>query len=192
MKDENYVQAYHAVPVSNYFSQIPQSYLSLVGASLRMTLTFQAAEEDDGYQHLQILVDQTSNHDEGAKSNDPGTMEYSTYMACFVHKGGSTNKTYASYSFPVQSAGDSCGTVATPWKSSLGNEVGELRQQYFKSGSRSTDGRLIIPADLTTLGIRFDASGDNEDTWYAKNTVAHIQAIDTIRPSFIKSSTSRP
>ena len=186
VKDENYVQAYHAVPVSNYFSQAPQSYLALVGATkLRMTLSFQAAEYNDGYQHVQILVNQTSNHDEGAGDNNPGTIKYSSYMACFVHEGGTANSTFANYSFPVTSQGDLCGKVGKVWS---GNDVGELRQQKFNTNTRAADGRLIIPADLTTLGIRFDASGDNEDTWYAKNTVAHIQAIDTTVPTILENS----
>ena len=29
-----------------------------------MTLSFQAKEKNDGYQHVQILVNETSNHDE--------------------------------------------------------------------------------------------------------------------------------
>ncbi|MBR5668441.1 MAG: InlB B-repeat-containing protein, partial [Spirochaetales bacterium] len=182
VKDKNYIQGYHSVPIQTYFNSVSKSYLQFLNASLRMTLTFQAAEEDDGYQHVQILVNYTGNPDEGSGNDNPGTMENSTYMACFVHQGGSTNKTYASYSFPVQSAGDSCGTVATPW-SSLGNSIGELRQQYFKSGSRATDGRLILPLNLTALRICFDASGKNDDTWYAQNTVAHIQAIDTTAPT---------
>ena len=183
VKDKNYIQGYHSVPIQTYFNSVSKPYLQFLKATLRMTLTFDAAEEDDGYQHVQILVNYTGNPDEGSGNDNPGTMENSTYMACFVHQGGSTNKTYASYSFPVQSAGDSCGTVATPW-SSLGNNIGELRQQYFKSGSRdSDDGRLILPLDLTALRICFDASGKNDDTWYAQNTVAHIQAIDTTAPT---------
>ena len=186
--DDNYVQAYHAVPVSTYFSiAAPQEYFVAAGASLSMTLTFQAKEKDDGYQHVQILVNQTSNHDEGSGDNNPGTINYSRYMACFVHQAGSTNTTYANYSFPVTSASDLCGTVANAW-SSLSNTVGELRQQKFNTNCRATDGRLIVSSSsnlgsFSTLGIRFDASGNNEDTWYAYNTVAHLQAVDNTAPT---------
>ncbi|MCR5444161.1 MAG: InlB B-repeat-containing protein [Bacteroidales bacterium] len=186
--DDNYSQAYHAVDVSNYFSNAaPKAYFVAAGASLRMTLTFQAKEVNDGYQHVQILVNQTSNHDEGAGNNNPGTMNYSSYMACFVHQGGSYNGNYANYSFPVTSAGNNCGTVANAW-SSLSNTIGELRQQKFNSDCRATDGRLVIATssalnNFSTLGIRFDASGDNEDTWVAKSSVAHIQAIDNAAPT---------
>ncbi len=186
--DDNYSQAYHAVDVSNYFSNAaPKAYFVAAGASLRMTLTFQAKEVNDGYQHLQILVNQTSNHDEGSGNNNPGTMNYSSYMACFVHQGGSYNGNYANYSFPVTSAGNNCGTVANAW-SSLSNTIGELRQQIFNTNRRASDGRLVVAASsdlnsFSTLGIRFDASGNNEDDWVAKNTVAHIQAVDATAPT---------
>ncbi|MCR4613125.1 MAG: hypothetical protein K5778_03905, partial [Bacteroidaceae bacterium] len=182
--DNNYSQAYHAVTLSNYFTTTrPQAYLLCIGAQLRMTLGFQAKEKDDGYQHVQILVNQTSNHDEGAGDNNPGTMNYSSYMATFCHKGGSKNTTYSNYLFPVTSKGNNCGNVGLVWGDiNTTNNVGELRQQYFNTNCRASDGRLIIPTDLNTLGIRFDASGDNEDTWYADNTVAHIQANDATSP----------
>ncbi|MCR4920927.1 MAG: leucine-rich repeat protein [Bacteroidaceae bacterium] len=190
VKDENYSQAYHAVTVSSYFSAAaPKAYLTSAGAELRMTLSLQAKEKDDGYQHLQILVNQTSNHDEGAGDNNPGTMSYSSYMATFCHKGGSTNTTYSNYVFPDVSHGTNCGNVGLAWSSiNSSNDVGELRQQYFQSNCRADDGRLIIASksalsSFSTLGIRFDASGNNEDTWYAYNTVAHIQAVDVTAPT---------
>ncbi len=187
--DDNYSQAYHAVPVSTYFNDAPKVYLQFVGADLRMTLSFQAKEKDDGYQHVQILVNQTSNHDEGATDNNPGTINYSKYMACFVHKGGSTNTTYSNYVFPDVNHGDLCGNVGKVWSSiNSTNDVGELRQQKFNTNCRATDGRLIISTtnnlnSFNTLGIRFDASGNNEDTWYAYNTVAHIQAAESTAPT---------
>ena len=189
--DDNYVQAYHAVPVDTYFSNsAPKNYFVLAGAELHMTLSFQAKEKEDGYQHLQILVNQTSNHDEGSGDNKPGTMNYSSYMATFCHQGGSTNTTYASYSFPVTSVGDKTydkNNLLYAW-TSLSNNVGDLRNQQFNANRRAGDGTLLVSTNanlssFSTLGFRFDASGDNEDTWYAYNTVAHIQAVDGTAPT---------
>ena len=197
VKDENYAQAYHAVPVATYFNNAaPQNYFVTAGAELRMTLTFSAAEKDDGYQHLQILVNHpvqegVTNWDEGAGDNQPGTMNYSSYLATFCHKGGSTYTTYADYSFPVTSLSDwtyNSNNKQYAW-TSLGNTVGDLRNQQFNTNCRaSDDGRLVIStkaklSSFSTVGIRFDASGDNDDTWYAQNTVAHIQAVDGTNPT---------
>ena len=196
VRDANYEQAYHAVPVANYFSATaPQSYLCSIGAELRMTLTFTASEEDDGYQHLQILVnhpEQTGviNWDEGAGDNNPGDMNYSSYMATFCHEDGHKNTNDANYSFPVTSVGNMTFDKDHPlyaW-TSLGNQIGDLHNQQFNTNCRASDGRLVIstPADLSsfsTVGIRFDATGSRNDTWYAHNTVAHIQALDQTIPS---------
>ena len=193
--DDNYKQAYHAVTVDNYYTAAaPKAYLEAAGAELRMTLGFQAKESDDGYQHVQILVNQTSNHDEGSGNNNPGTMNYSSYMACFCHEGGTKNTTYSNYVFPDVSHGHDCGNVGKVWSSiNSTNDVGELRQQYFNSNCRASDGRLIIASksgliSFSTLGIRFDASGDNEDTWYAKDVKAYIQAVDVTAPTMLANS----
>lgn len=187
--DDDYVQAYHAVPFENFFiSTRPRDWLEAISAELRMTLSLQAKEKNDGYQHVQILVNQTDNHDEGSGDNTPGTMNYSSYMATFCHKGGSTNTTYSNYIFPVVAYGSNCGNKGNVWGSiNSSNNVGELRQQLFNTDCRASDGRLIVAASgklsqLNTVGIRFDASGDNEDTWYANNTVAYFQAVDNKAP----------
>ncbi len=190
--DDNYSQAYHAVPVATYFNNAaPKNYLVAAGAELRMTLSFQAKEKDDGYQHVQILVNQGSKYDEGSGDNNPGTMNYSSYMATFCHKGGSTNTTYSNYVFPDVSHNSNCGNVGLVWSSiNSTNNVGELRQQYFNTDCRAADGRLIIAgksalSSFSTLGIRFDASGKNEDTWYAYNVKAKIQAVDVTAPTVL-------
>ena len=51
--DGGYAQAYHSVPVSSYYSAAaPKNYLAAAGATLRMTVTFDAREGDDGYQYV--------------------------------------------------------------------------------------------------------------------------------------------
>ena len=81
VKDTGFAQAYHAVPLANYFSStMPEDYLASSGANLRMLIDLQAAEVDDGYQYIQILINQTSNCDapeNGSNNGDPGTVRYS-------------------------------------------------------------------------------------------------------------------
>lgn len=49
--DAGYAQAYHSVNVNNYYSaSAPKNYFTAIGAQLRMTVTFDAREKDDGYQ----------------------------------------------------------------------------------------------------------------------------------------------
>ena len=178
---------YNAVPISSYFSSAaPQAYLKQIGAALHLTVELEAAEYNDGYQHIQILVNETTNCDHDNKDDKPGTINYSHYLGCFSHNQSSTPATtYEKYSFPVTSVGNwtYSNTSFFPW-TSLGNNIGELRGQVFRNGCRaSSDGKLIIPTDLSTLGIRFDAGGSGEDDWYVKNVYAKITAIDDTAPT---------
>ena len=180
--DGGYAQAYHSVNVGNYYTAAPKSYLTAVGAQLRMTVTFDAREKDDGYQYIQIYANTTADADHtdtGAKNGNPGTINYSKYMAGFTID-GNVSSTYYPYTFPLTSKGSNCGYVAHPWS---GNSNGNLEQQYFNTNCRATDGRLIIPTELTSLYVRFNASGNNSDTWYAQNVKAHIQAVDGTNPT---------
>ena len=102
-------------------------------------------------------------------------------MAGFGHNPGSKDANYASYSFPLTNYGNNCGNVSNPWGNSISST---LYDQKFNTGCRSSsDGRLILPTGFTNLVVRFNASGDNNDDWYAKNVVARIQAVDTTRPT---------
>ena len=180
--DDGYAQGYRALPIANYFSATaPQDYLVSAGAKLYMTVDFQAYEKDDGYQYIQILADETSNCDQGAGDGDPGTVSYSHYMAGFGHDPGKKNTTSYKYSFPYLAAGGNCNAVDKAWNG-LNNTVGKLYKQKYKAGTCASDGRLTIPTDLKTLGIRLNASGTSSDTWYASSITAHIQAEDTTAP----------
>jgi len=177
---DGYAQAYHAVPISSYFSATaPQAYFVTIGAQLRMLVTLLAKEKDDGYQYIQIIHNNTSNADTGADDGNPGTPNLSLYMAGFAHKDGSLSTEEASYTFPLTSADNNCGKKTTPW---AGNTLGTLYQQKFNTNRRAADGRLIIPTNLNTLGIRLNASGSDSDTWYARNLTAKIQAVDLTAP----------
>ena len=187
VKDTGFAQAYHAVPLANYFSStMPEDYLASSGANLRMLFDLQAAEVDDGYQYIQILINQTSNCDmpkKGSDNGDPGTVQISRYMAGFEHKHGTKDTNFKKYTFPVVSTNDNFGATL-PW-SGQGNDVGNLCMQRFNTNCRAADGRLVVPAAISSLGIRFTASGDDDDDWTAKSVVAHIQAVPSA-PSLIQ------
>ena len=190
--DAGYNQAIHAININTYKNALEsQTYLNNVGAKLRMKMEFDAAEKEDGYQYIQILVN-SDGCDTGAKNGDPGTVSASKYMAGFGHKPGSKYTTYAKYAFPVTSAGNNCSAVDPAWNfSPYNNSVGKLYTQKFKASSdRASDGRLVLGSlsEVSSLKLRFDASGDNSDTWYAKNVTAKIQAVETTRPTVISNS----
>ena len=186
-KDDGYeTNAYKSVSASNYFNNAaPKGYLVSAGAELRMTLSFDAKEKYDGYQYVQILVDNTTTCDKRTKNDaggDPGssgTPSISRYMAGFEILSGSKDESYKTYTFPVTSVGSGFG-ASNPWGHGTNYP---LDQQRFNSDCRASDGKLIIPTNFNTLVVRFNASGSDDDDWYAKNVVAHIQALDETAPT---------
>ena len=180
-------QAYHAIQINDYFTQsAPQAYLTMIGAKLAMTFDFQAKEKEDGYQYIQVLVDDDTNYDSGNKDGDVGTLEYAQLLAGFGHDPGNKNTHYAKYSFPVPGITDfPLSDYDNRWKS-YGNTVGRLYSQKIKPGYlHEPSGRVLADANIKKLGVRFDASGKNDDTWYVQDLNAHIQVVDELNPTII-------
>ena len=181
--DKGYsANGYKSVDADNYCTSGTQAYLGFLNAQLRMTLSFDAKENDDAYEYLQILFDNTSTCDDrsGAKDGNPGTPNLSRYMAGFEMNTGSKDDTYRNYTFPVTDVGNDANAT-NPWGH---GDKWPLKNQKFKSGYRATDGRLIVPTDFSTLVLRLNASGSSgSDEWAAKNVKAHIQAIDANAPT---------
>jgi len=182
---------YKSVGASSYCTSGTQAYLGFLNAQLRMTLSFDAKENDDAYEYLQILFDNTSTCDNrsGAGNGNPGTPNLSRYMAGFEMNTGSKDDSYKSYTFPVTSVG-SDASATNPW--GYGTAY-PLKNQKFKSGSRASDGRLIVPTGFSTIVLRLNASGSSgSDEWAAKNVKAHIQAIDGTAPTRLDNPVVNP
>ena len=181
--DDGYdANGYKSVDADKYCTSGTQAYLGFLNAQLRMTLSFDAKENDDAYSYLQILVNNTTKCDGrgGANDGDPGTPSLSRYMAGFEMNTGSKDDSYKTYTFPVTSVGSGEGH-SNPW--GYGTTY-PLSKQRFNTNCRADDGRLILPTNFNTLVLRLNASGTKgSDEWYAKNVKAHIQAIDATAPT---------
>ena len=180
--DDGYdVNGYKSVSASSYCTTGTQAYLGFLNSQLRMTLSFDAKENDDAYEYLQLLVDNTSTCDNrsGVSNGNPGNISLSKYMAGFEMNKGAKDATYRSYTFPILDVANN-GSATNPW--GYGTDW-PLSMQKF-NGSRATDGRIIIPTDFSTLVLRLNASGGSgSDEWAVKNVKAHIQAIDETAPT---------
>ncbi|MBR6285220.1 MAG: BspA family leucine-rich repeat surface protein [Muribaculaceae bacterium] len=199
--DKGYKQGYHAIPVTNFFtSNVPYEYLAATRCKLEMLVEFDAREVDDGYQYIQILINNETTCDEGAGDGDPGGTDKSIYKAGFTHEGGKKNTTYEHYAFPsvhdynyYNDNDDNAGRPNYAWRDDYGNTVGRLIKQFFKARGtndyyyyRNNDGWLELPLSdsdnsnytLNTVGVRFDASGNNDDDWMVKNLVAKVKVDD--------------
>ena len=178
---------YKSVSSSSFFtsSNAPKNYLKHIGAQLLMTLSFQGKENDDAYEYLQLLFNETTNCDgrSGKSNGDPGDPNLSSYMAGFEMNTGTKDDTYRSYTFPILDV-ESGGKANDPWGYDPTNHKWPLKKQNFKSGSRATDGRIIVPMDFSSIVLRLNSSGGSgSDEWAVKNVKAHIQAVDGTAPS---------
>ena len=186
--DKGYKQAYHAFPIAEFYDKTaPKDYLVKIGARLRADFDLDVREVDDGYQYIQILANENSRYDTGAKDGNPGTINYSLYMAGFGHLPGTKSTEWEAYGFPVSTHSDNCSPVPLAWNYvPYYNNKGKLYTQKFASGARDSEsGLLLLPTNMTSLGIRFDASGDNGDTWKARNVTANIKILDGKYPLFL-------
>ena len=166
---------------SSFYTDAEHNYLvNVINAQLRMTLEFEAKEESDGYQYLQVLANNTTGYDSGndADKGDPGKPSLSRYMAGFEINTGSKYDTYKTYTFPVLSVDSDAGS-ANPW--GYGSSF-PLSMQKFKSGYRATDGKIILPTNLSSISVRFDASGSDNDDWWVRNLKAKVTAVDNNSP----------
>ena len=192
IKDNGYDKnGYHGFPLSQYFAATaPQQYMLDMGYQLEVRVRFNAWEYWDGYQYVQILANQTTNCDNrsGCKDGDPGNINYSGYLGGFGHDPGDCWPFDESYIFPVTFLGNDCGPADDAWWPECSNSFGKLYNQKFNfSGGygRAQSGKLIVPTSLTDLGVRFNASGKHEDTWYAAVVTALLTAVDTINPTVV-------
>ena len=148
------------------------SYLSTLGYKIYATVCFTEKEKDDGYQYLQIVAGNSSaSYDTGADKNaqvyDPVN---SVYKVCFEFAGGSNSE--GKIYFPHR------GTTS----SEFSNSTGKLYQQKYKSGYDGS-GAVVLPVTTTYITTRFDAGGDNDDTWGYKDFFVRMALRDATAPT---------
>ena len=176
-------QTYYEIPIKNYFSATaPQEYMDAAGLKLGMTFDFMAREIEDGYQYVQVLVDETKYCDRSNKHGDVGELKEAQFLAGFGHDPGRKNTNFAKYTFPVPGGDIELGAYDNLW-TDVGNTVGRLYSQKIRPGyHHEKTGCVLADANLGTLGVRFDADGKHDDKWVVKFFSTHIQVFDDINP----------
>ncbi len=150
------------------------------------TVCFTEKEKDDGYQYVQIIAGTSSTsydtgYDPEGSVNDPVN---SAYKVCFELSDGSNaeGKQFFPhrYSYANKTAETSAGISITEFSQTNG----KLWQQKFKSGYQATNsGSLIFDADVTNITTRFDAGGNNDDTWGYKDFFVRMALVDATAPT---------
>lgn len=183
----------YTIQLGSFFSTVgaTQQYLDAIGDKLYATVGFAQKEEDDGYQYVQILADNTTAYD--GKDPDGGVNRPSTslYKAAFILSktgSGSVESNEHFQFFPhrydYHSRTDS-GQI--PSHSEFEYYDSYLYAQAFKADSyrAATSGSLVLPATTNSLTVRFDAAGIGEDTWYFRNLFARVVLVDDVAPTLL-------
>ena len=177
------------IPTSTFFNQTKatQSYFkNNLGCKLYATVYFTMKEVDDGYQYIQILADNSTSKDGKDPDGGVNTPSTSLYKACF-------ELSKASGSYPKIVKTDHY--QAFPHKTDSHTSTTEfdyadayLYAQAFQSTSyRATNsGSLVLEPTVNNINVRFDANGDNNDTWHIKNLKVRFALCDTTGPSLVR------
>lgn len=148
------------------------SYLNTLGYKIYATVYFTEKERDDGYQYIQIIAGNSTHfydtgYDPEGSVNDPAN---SVYKVCFELSDGSNaeGKAY----FPHRGTGTDEFSLST----------GKLWQQKFKSGY-SASGSVLLSPTVDYITTRFDAGGNNDDTWGYKDFKVRMALCDAVAPT---------
>lgn len=149
------------------------TYLNNLGYKIYATVCFTEKEKDDGYQYIQIIDGSGSAAYDGADGNgviNNGPTN-SIYKACFELSDGSNaeGKAY----FPHR------GTTASEFSLT----TGKLWEQKFKSDDYNGSGAIVLNPTIGNITTRFDAGGDNDDTWGYKDFFVRMALVDANAPT---------
>ena len=154
------------------------SYLQSIGYKIYATVCFTEKERDDGYQYVQIVAGNTAHSYDGRDGDgkiDNGPTN-SVYKACFELADGS-NSTGKAY-FPHRGTGTDEFSLST----------GKLHQQKFNSSSYNGSGSVVLDPNVSYITTRFDAAGDNDDTWGYKDFFVRMALCDATYPTLLSTN----
>ena len=163
------------------------SYLKSMGCKIYATVCFTEKERDDGYQYIQILAGNSSASYDGADPNaGVDAPVNSAYKVCFELSDGSNAEGKQFFPHRYNYANKTEETNAGISITEFSQTNGHLWQQKFKSGYQaSNSGSVVFDANVSNITTRFDAGGDNNDTWGYKNLFVRMALCDATAPTIL-------
>lgn len=187
--DAGYNQRVNNISTASFFNAIkaPRTYLNTLNYKLYAAVYFDQKEENDGYQYIQILTDNSSTYDDNDPNGKVNTPSTSVYKACFILSySGSVESNFHKQFFPhrydyVDNSQNSTSYYEFPLSDS------HLYQQGYKSNTykATSSGALILNPTVNTINVRFDAAGSDKDTWGFKNLNVRLALCDASAPTII-------
>ena len=192
--DGGYKQAVHSVSTGSLFgnNSAIRTRLNDLGYKMYATVYFTQKEEQDGYQYIQILADNSTAYDDNDPNGAVNTPNKSLYKACFIlsyNPSGSVESNDHHQFFPhrYDYADKNVETKAKIDHYEFDYDNSHLYQQAFKSSSyrAGTSGSLVLGTTVNNLNIRFDAAGSGGDTWDFKDLKVRLALVDATAPSVL-------
>ena len=162
------------------------AYLNTLKYKIYATVCFTEKERDDGYQYIQIIAGNSgSSYDTGydpeGSVNNPVN---SVYKTCFELSDGSNAEGKQYFPHRYSYANKAAETKASISITEFSQTNGHLWEQKFKSGYQANNsGSLIFDANVGNITTRFDAGGDNDDTWGYKDLFVRMALVDATAPT---------
>ncbi len=160
------------------------TYLNSIGYKIYATVCFTEKERDDGYQYIQIVEGNNSaSYDTGADpSGSVNDLVNSVYKTCFELSDGSNAEGKQYFPHRYDYANKTQESLAGISITEFSQANGHLWQQKFKAGYQGACS-LIFKASTGYITTRFDAGGDNDDTWGYKDLFVRMALCDNTAPS---------
>jgi len=193
--DAGYKQGVHNISTSSLYSNNSstasfRTYLNQIGYKMYATVYFTQKEEQDGYQYIQILTDNSSTYDGNDPNGGVNAPSTSVYKACFIlsyNPSGSVMSDPHYQFFPhrydyVDKAAEQAANI-THYEFDYANS--HLYEQKYKSSSynASNTGSLALATTVNNINVRFDAAGSGGDTWDFKDLKARLALVDATKPT---------
>lgn len=157
----------------------PEYWRNLNTAQVQFRMNFEAKENADGYQHIQITVGDDLDFkyypyqgDWDEESGYPGTS--ARYMTIFEHGGGKKNGDYRNYSLPAASGSDYSSNSESNW-----------RESWLNGGGSAGSSYVLLPNETDSLTIGYSGSGSSSDKWTTQNEVHKFRVGDTQEPQLL-------
>ena len=195
--DGGYSQAVHTVSTGALYNSNStlRTYLNSSGTKMYATVYFTQKEDQDGYQYIQILADNSTTYDGNDPNGSVNTPSTSLYKACFIlsyDPTGSVETNPHTQFFPHRwdYADRNAQYSGNGWNlQEFDYDNAHLYEQEFKSATPSlraeNSGSLVLAPTVNNINVRFDAAGSGGDDWYFKDLKVRLALVDATAPTVL-------
>lgn len=174
-----YAGAMETVSVTDLLTT-PSYWRNLTTAQVQFRMYFEAAEEDSGYQHIQIASGEGIDlkyypYNGGWRDNGPDMGGSARYQVTFEHGASGKETSYRNYSLPAHSGNDT----------SLNDRPTRWTESWLNGGGSTGSSYVILPNDADYLTVGYAASGNRTDKWTTRNESYKLRVGDTREPQLL-------